>query len=206
MSTILGIDPSLSSTGFFLFDDEEFEIIDYGYISTDDLEEDKAMLKIHKILSSILDKYDIDKIGIEQEFYSRNVKTLRKLSHVHGVALLLFAQYEIPYTYYSVMTLKSKVLNGMKRKKEDGTKKSGDEIKQEVAEKIFEVFGRTNFIKEFTDDVTDAASAALTYYLMDGMSTDEYNSNKYKHDKEVLAKNQKEIHGIIDKEIYNIEE
>jgi Holliday junction resolvasome RuvABC endonuclease subunit len=59
--------------------------------------------------------------------------------------------------------MKSCILGGIKTKKEDGTKKTGDEMKKEVADKIIEIFGINNFTKPFTNDVTDAISAAVTF-------------------------------------------
>lgn len=205
MSKILGIDPSLNSLGFFLFDTEKFKIIDYAYISNKKLDENEKLLAIYNELKTILENNKIDAAGIEQEFYSRNVKTLRKLSHVHGVVLLLLSQYNIPFSYYSVMTLKSKILNGMKRKKENGKKKTAKELKQEVADKIFNIFGKYNFIKDFTDDVTDAASAAVVYWLMNGMDINEFKSKKSKNQK-ILNKNYKKINDMRNKEIYMIKE
>lgn len=167
---ILGLDLSLNCSGWFVFNTETMSVIDYGYIPFKDLESNEKMLKIYKTLNLILDTYKIDGAGIEEEFYSSNVDTIKKLSRTHGVALLALSQRGIPFTYYSVMTAKSKTLGGIKTKKEDGTKKNGDEMKQEVANKIFEIFGRKSFIKDFTTDVTDAASIAYTYYVMDGES------------------------------------
>lgn len=165
---ILGIDPSLNCAGWFIFDSADMKIIDYGYIPNKTDNEREKLMKIYNQLSRVMDAYDIDGIGIEEEFHSRNVATVKKLSHVHGAILLLIAQRKIPHAYYSVMTAKSKTLDGIETKKKDGTKKTGDEMKEEIAQKIFEVFGRENFIKDFTNDVTDAASIAYTYYLMDG--------------------------------------
>ena len=176
---ILGIDPSLNCCGWFVFDTEPLRLIDYGYIPNNG-EEYEKILRIYKILSAVIDNYKPDAAGIEEEFYSKNVDTLKKLSHVHGSVLLLLAQNKIPYTYYSVMTAKSQTLGGIKKKKEDGTKKNGDEMKQEVAEKIFEIFGRQNFIKDFTTDVTDAASIGYCYYLLDGKPIEKKKATKKK--------------------------
>ncbi|MFW6007777.1 MAG: crossover junction endodeoxyribonuclease RuvC [archaeon] len=201
---VMGIDPSLNCLGFFIYETKTMEIIDYGYVSNKNLDENEKILKIYNILSKVLEKYNIDAAGIEQEFYSRNVKTLRQLSHVHGAVVLLLSQHKIPYTYYSVMTLKSKVLNGMKNKKANGKKKTGKELKQEVANKIFEIFGKHNFIKDFTDDVTDAASAGIVYWLMNSMDTDTFNSSKSKNQK-ILDKNYLKINEIVGKKVYEIE-
>jgi Holliday junction resolvasome RuvABC endonuclease subunit len=180
---ICGLDPSLNCLGWFIFDTDGMKIIDYGYIPNKDLEENEKVLRIYNMLSKVFDNYSIQGVGIEEEFSSKNVSTLKKLSHVHGAILLLLSQRNIPYTYYSVMTAKSKTLDGIETKKADGTKKTGDEMKEEVANKIFEVFGRKNFIKDFTNDVTDAASIGYTYYKMNGQGIEKKKKTKKKKDK-----------------------
>jgi crossover junction endodeoxyribonuclease RuvC len=168
MSIIMGLDPSLNSLGYFIFESQDMKLIDYGFIPNKDASDDIKILKIYDTLSQVLDQYKIDGVGVEEEFYSRNVVTMKKLSHVHGSILLLLAQRKIPYIYVSVMTAKSKTLDGIKTKKADGAKKTGSEMKQEVADKILDIFGKENFIKKYNTDVTDAASIAYTYYLLDG--------------------------------------
>lgn len=191
---IMGLDPSLNCLGWFIFDSEKMLILDYGFIPNKGLEENEKIVKIYNKLSNILKQYKIDAVGIEEEFSSKNPSTLKKLSHVHGSIILLLSQYNIPYTYYSVMTIKSQVLGGMKTKKEDGTKKSGDEMKEEVAAKVFEVFGKQNFYKEYTNDVTDAASVGLCYKMTDGV-----NPAVERKEKEKAAKKEKKIKEKADK-------
>lgn len=199
MSNILGLDPSLSSFGWFLFDTEGFNIIDYGYIPKKSRSEAEQILNIYSTLEKILDTHKIDSVGLEEEFYSKNIKTLRQLSHIHGAVVLLLSQYKLPYTYYSVMTLKSKILNGIKRKKTNGKKKTSKEMKLEVQNKILDIFNKDNFIKDFNDDVTDAASAAVTYYLMNGIETKKFKNKKCKV---ILNNNYKNINKITNKKIY----
>ena len=88
------------------------------------------------------------------------------------------------------MTAKSQTLGGIHTKKSDGTKKTGAEMKDEVADRIFEVFGRVNFSKQFTSDVTDAASIAYTYYLTGGV-----NPTVAKKEAEKAAKKEKKSKG-----------
>ena len=168
MSIVLGLDLSLNSAGFFLFNTDNFEILDYGFIPNKNIDESEKILKIYNVINGLFDKYQIDGIGIEEEFYSLNPHTLKLLSRVHGASLLAIAQRKIPYVYYSVLTAKSVTLSGFKTKREDGTKKKGDELKKEVAEEIFKIFGRDKFPKKTSFDITDAASLAWTYYKKDG--------------------------------------
>ena len=165
---ILGLDLSLNCAGFFLFNTDNFEILEYGFIPNKDIDESEKILKIYNVIIGLFDKYQIDGIGIEEEFMAKNTYTLKRLSRVHGAALLAIAQRKIPYVYYSVLTAKSVTLSGFKTKREDGTKKKGDELKKEVAEEIFKIFGRDNFPKKTSFDITDAASLAITYHRKNG--------------------------------------
>lgn len=176
---ILGLDISLNRTGYFVFESDNMKILDYGGIPNKGTEEEK-LLNIYNIITDIVNKYKPIGCGIEKEFASRNPDTLMKLSHCHGTCLLILAQNNIKYTYYPVMTLKSQTLEGLKLKKEDGTKKTGDELKEEVAEKIFEIFGKEQFIKPFKTDETDAASAAYVYFKLKGEDIVKTNKKKRK--------------------------
>jgi Holliday junction resolvasome RuvABC endonuclease subunit len=164
---ILGLDISLNRTGYFVFESDTMEVLDYGGIPNEGAEEDK-LLNIYTIIKDIVEKWKPEGCGIEKEFASRNPDVLMKLSHCHGCCLIILAQNKIRYTYYPVMTLKSETLDELKLKKEDGTRKTGDELKEEVAEKIFDIFGKDQFIKPFKTDETDAASAAYVYYKLNG--------------------------------------
>jgi len=164
---ILGLDISLNRTGYFIFESDNMKVLDYGGIPNDGSEEEK-LLNIYNIINNIVNTYNPVGCGIEKEFASKNPDTLMKLSHCHGTCLLILAQHNIKYTYYPVMTLKSQTLGNMTLKKEDGTRKTGDELKEEVSNKIIEIFGKEQFIKPFKNDETDAASAAYVYFKLNG--------------------------------------
>lgn len=167
---ILGLDISLTRTGYFIFNNENMRVIDYGAIPTDDLtEEAHRLLRIQTKIEAIIKQFKPNGCGIEKEFASKNADTLMKLSHCHGVCLALLAKYNVPYTYYPVMTLKSETLEGMTIKKDDGTRKTGDELKEEVKNKIIEIFGKNQFYKPYNLDETDAASAAYVYHKVKGI-------------------------------------
>lgn len=176
---IMGLDISLNRTGYFVFESDTMKVLNYGGIPNEG-DESKKLLNIYNIISNLVETYKPVCCGIEKEFASRNPDTLMKLSHCHGVCLLVLAQNNVKYTYYSVMTLKSQTLEGIKLKKEDGTKKTGEEMKEEVAEKIFEIFGKEQFIKPLKTDETDAASAAYVYYKLKGEDIVKTNKEKNK--------------------------
>lgn len=167
---IMGLDISLKRTGYFIFNNDNMRILDYGAIPTDDLEKEALrLLRIQDKVERLIKQFKPNACGIEKEFASNNPDTLMKLSHCHGVCLAVLAKYNIPYTYYPVMTLKSETLNGMTMKKTDGTRKTGDELKLEVRDKIIEIFGKQQFNKPYGLDETDAGSAAYVYHKVKGI-------------------------------------
>ena len=89
------------------------------------------------------------------------------------------------------MSAKSIVTGGMKLKKEDGSRKTGDEMKAEVASAIFNIFKDTDF-KNITDDITDAISMIVTYKRMDGNGIGKQSSNVKIINKKKLT-NKKEL-------------
>ena len=189
---LMGLDLSLNSAGFFIFNTDNFDILEFGFIPNKDIDESEKILKIYDVIMGLFDKYQIDGIGIEEEFFFKSPSTLKNLSHVHGAALLAIAQRKIPYVYYSVLTAKSVTLSGFKTKHEDGTKKKGDELKLEVAEEIFKIFGRDKFPVKVKLDITDAASIAITYYRKEGNPIESAKKpKKTKKEKTIKNKNSK---------------
>ncbi len=139
---------------------ESLLILTYGIIKNGNVDETEKLHNIFTVLESLIKKYKIDHIVIEKEFYSRNVKTLMKLSHVHGVILLLIDKFKKPYTYYAATTIKSVVLKGIKRKDENGKK---IDTKKVVAGKVIEIYNESQFVKPYNDDVTDALAIAYCF-------------------------------------------
>lgn len=171
--TVLGIDISKNSTGWSVIgvDGNELKLIDYGYIPTRSIRSrEEILLMIDRRIDTVIRTYKPNYAAVEQMFIGSNFKTGMILAQIHGIVLLLCAKYGIPVRYYSIMTIKSKVLGGIKVKKDDGSKKTGREMKDEVARKMFEVFGVDSFSrKEYNDDVTDSVSVGYTFFLTNGM-------------------------------------
>lgn len=193
---ILGLDNSRYSTGWTIIDvntdnleylnkhpsegyKEGMKLIDYGYIDTSSIkEEGKTLIYIEQKFTEIIKQYKPDVISAEQMFVGSNKQVGVVLSGIHAIMKLVAAKANIPITYYSIMTIKSSVLGGMKLKKADGTRKTGDEMKQEVANKVIEIFGKARFMdKPMTDDVTDAISCVITYKNYDGIGVGKQSAN-----------------------------
>jgi Holliday junction resolvasome RuvABC endonuclease subunit len=173
---ILGLDPSLNRLGWCVIDyddiNEKWSLVDYDFIDAKhfdaESEEDKKLQYIHDCIKRVFENYKPSYVISESPFYSRNVKTLTRLSHVHGILLLLSLQNNNRMKYYTPLTIKSTILGGIKTKNEFGVKKNGKELKKEVEEKVFEIFPKNTFYKKYTDDVTDAISVVIAFVKKNG--------------------------------------
>jgi len=169
------MDNSTKSTGWAVLDvdpdkkgNERYTLVDYDTIKRNNKNLQEMLAVYEETVYKLIDDYKPDCISAEQMFVSTNRKTAMSLAFIHAVMLLCAYKRNVPVTYYAVMTLKSKILGGIKVKKEDGTRKTGKEMKQEVQNKVIEILGKENFTKKYNDDVTDAMSAAIVYDIMDG--------------------------------------
>ena len=187
---ILGVDNSTKSTGWSVIDvvDGKLKLIDYGCIERHGMDVQEVLVNYEHVLNDVLRQFKPDYIAAEQMFVSINRLTAMRLAQVHGVMLLTAKKVNVPVVYYSVMTLKSKVLGGIKAKNDDGSKKTGAQMKLEVQAKVVDMLGRHLFIKEYNDDVTDSMSAAITFFLMDGLEVEKKPKKKAKAKTEKVDK------------------
>ena len=174
----LGLDISRYCTGWCIIDinttkeyksyREHMKIVDYGYIDTSHLkEEGKTLIFLEEIFTKIINDYSPTIIAAEQQYVGKNSQTSLVLASMHAMIKLVAAKKNIKIIYYPILTMKSVTLQHMKLKKEDGTRKTGAELKQEVQQTIINLFNNIKF-KNLTDDVTDAISAVITYVRMNG--------------------------------------
>lgn len=176
--TLLCIDPSYKCTGWSILkvsldgvqnlDDKHVELIDYGIIPTNLSDVGKSLMYIEKVVTDVINEHKPDYVVSEQMFGGSNRQTAMRLANVHGVLQLICAKNFLSIVYFSVMTAKSIVTGGIKTKKEDGTKKTGDEMKQEIADIVMSIFGKNSFTKDYTLDVTDAISMGITFIRLNG--------------------------------------
>ena len=132
----------------------------------------EALVLFESELERVIAEFNPDRIAAEQMFIGANRVTAMSLGYIHGVMLLVARKRVVPVTYYQPMVAKGAVLGGVKWKREDGTRKTGKDLKLEVQRVVFDVLGEENFTRRYTDDVTDACSMALTYWkVMTGQAT-----------------------------------
>ena len=109
---VLGIDPSLQSSGFGLIEDEaeNLEAIVYGVIKPDRAASFPQKLNdIRTELERIIDLYSPQEIAIENPFYARNVKTAISLGQVRGAVLIAIASRQRQLYEYSALEIKKAV-------------------------------------------------------------------------------------------------
>lgn len=179
----LGIDLSVNRTGWFVFQDKDMKVLDYGAIEPNkSMEEVDKLMLVYSTIDSVCKRYHPDGCGIEKEFSGTNAQTVLKLGHFHGALMLALKQNFVPFTYYSVMTLKTQTVPDL-QVSVNGKRKTGKELKLEVQEQILNIFGERQFPKPYDTDETDAASAAYVYYKVKGIDIEKMKKDTEKANK-----------------------
>lgn len=112
---ILGLDPSISSTGWGLIDVEgnRLSYVADGFIATSAKAPLTQRLRtIHDELRLVIEQYKPDEASIEITFLNTNPETSLKLSMARGVVFLMPALYNIPLFEYEPNKIK-KALTGV---------------------------------------------------------------------------------------------
>ena len=114
---ILGLDPSLSSTGWGIVEVENNRLryVADGFIKTNTKDSlPKRLSVIHKALNEIIETYRPDEAAIEQVFLNENPMSTIKLGMARGVVILAPALFDLPITEYEPTKVK-KALVGVGR-------------------------------------------------------------------------------------------
>ena len=113
MVRILGLDPSLSSTGWGVVEVENNRVkyIADGFIPTDAKQPIAERLAlINKTLHEVIETYQPDEAAIEQVFLNSNPASTLKLGMARGVVIMAPAQYGIAVTEYEPNKVKKAVV------------------------------------------------------------------------------------------------
>jgi crossover junction endodeoxyribonuclease RuvC len=109
---VLGIDPSIQSTGFGIieYSQEGYAVLSYGAIKPS-----RRLLfhqKINEIktrLEELIKTHEPDDVAIENPFYAQNIKTAITLGQVRGAALVAVASHNCSLYEYSALEIKKAV-------------------------------------------------------------------------------------------------
>ena len=167
---ILGIDPSLSSTGYAIVDSDTKELIKKGRICT--FKTDSTDDRIQKIIFH-LESFNsmVDKVGIEDGFVGKGKQTSLVLSELRGA---IIAYYK--YNYYEVNhELPSAIRKNFNL--------PGNAKKEDVAKEVLKYYPNLESEigpyndktgKNKTSDIYDAISIALSFAsrIKNGKSTE----------------------------------
>ncbi len=109
---VLGIDPSVQSTGFGIIEyaKNSYSVLAYGAIKPPKrlLFPDKINL-IRNRLEEIIHTHKPEEVAIENPFYAQNVRTALVLGQVRGAALVAVASQNCPLHEYSALEIKKAV-------------------------------------------------------------------------------------------------
>ncbi len=109
MVKILGLDPSLSSTGWGIIEVNNNRLIYVadGFIPTDTkLPIEQRLDIIYRALCNVIETYKPDEASIEQTFLNSNPATSLKLSMARGVVVLSVGTYGLPLSEYEPTKVK----------------------------------------------------------------------------------------------------
>ncbi len=109
---VLGIDPSLRSTGFGIVEEDSGRLVPvaYGVIKpTDKLPLHLKLAEIKTELEELIRTYEPAEAAIENPFYAQNMKTALLLGQVRGAVLVAVAATGCGLAEYSALEIKKAV-------------------------------------------------------------------------------------------------
>lgn len=150
---ILGIDPGYAIIGWGIIsaDGNKFTLLDYGAVTTPAHTPMPYRLNlIFEGISSLLSKYKIDAVAIEELFFNTNSTTAIAVGEGRGVILLAVERAGIPIFEYTPLQVKQGVCN------------YGRAEKQQVMEMVRRLLGLKSVPKP--DDAADGLALAICHY------------------------------------------
>jgi crossover junction endodeoxyribonuclease RuvC len=109
---VLGIDPSLNSTGYGVieYSQNHYAVIDHGVIKPQrNLSISQKLHLIKTRIDELIQNHNPGEVAIENLFFAKNVKTAIILGQVRGAALVAVAGRECQLFEYSALEIKKAV-------------------------------------------------------------------------------------------------
>lgn len=151
--TVLGIDPGIARTGYGIIrgSTATMTLVAYGCIETDPTrDKHKRLKRIYDDMTTLLQTYTPDVIGIEQLFFAQNTTTAFKVGAARGVIELAAEQHTIPLKEFTPQGIKQTLTN------------DGRADKRQVQEMIKAMFKLKEIPKP--DDAADGIACAVCMY------------------------------------------
>jgi len=148
----MGIDPSLTSTGFALikFSDNQLTALDYGEIKTSAQKKlPERLVSIYQTISTLMETQNPDEVAIEEVFYAANPKIALTMGHARGVALVAAALRHLEVAEYSPREIKLAVTG------------YGNASKEQVRRMILSQLTLNS--NEISYDISDAFAVAVCH-------------------------------------------
>ena len=149
---ILGIDCGSERTGYGVIesDGRRHRLVVSGVVKTSAQESfDARLVKISRGLREVIESHRPEAAAVEEVFYGKNVRTLLKLAHVRGIALLAIAEAGIGLGEYSPLEIKMSVVG------------FGRAEKQQVQLMVKSLLGLSQIIE--SEDASDAVAVAICH-------------------------------------------
>jgi crossover junction endodeoxyribonuclease RuvC len=109
---VLGIDPSVKSTGFGIIEhsNNDYSVSIYGCIKPQrSLFFHDKLNDIRSRVEELIKTHNPDEVAIENPFYAQNIKTAITLGQVRGAVLVAIASQKKPLFEYSPLEVKKAV-------------------------------------------------------------------------------------------------
>lgn len=151
---VLGIDPSLTSTGWGVAESagNTFRCLGCGHIPTKSgVPLPERLERIYLELTALIARFEPEAAGVETVFMAKNPKVAILLGHARGVAVLAVKRAGVPVYEYAPRDIKKAVTG------------RGGAAKVQVAYMVKMILGLDGPPK--TSDESDALAAALCHLL-----------------------------------------
>jgi crossover junction endodeoxyribonuclease RuvC len=151
---VLGLDPSLRSTGWGVAEGRgtTFRCLGYGHIPTRSGEPlPERLERIYTELKRVVSRFAPEAAGVETVFTAKNPKVALLLGHARGAAILALTQNNVPVFEYAPRDIKKAVTG------------RGGAAKEQVAYMVQKILGLDAPAEP--DDASDALAAALCHLL-----------------------------------------
>lgn len=155
---VMGIDPSLTSSGWAVVEDGK--LMSYGLVKTTK-DTPQRFYYIYNEFKKLIKQYKPNKVHVETPFFGQNAQTGLNLAYVRGGLLVLCEGLKIPMISFTPREVKKYVAGEGKAEKEDVANSLSKIFENDEIFKTIGPFVDKNN-KNKTSDIYDALGVAIT--------------------------------------------